>query len=160
MPGMVIDLTETSANVSNFPNGVYEAKVVEAEMTIAQSSGDPMVNLRWEIHHPDLGNAVIRDNLPFNFAEKVKAFWLSANDMTEQEFQQIKSTNPSQLKDVEINPPELIGIEMLVQVGEQEGRDKVTKQPNGKIYKNIVGSWYFPASRTDLLTWDNGDEPF
>lgn len=158
MAGMVIDLTKTQTRISDFPNGRYEAKVIEAEMAIARSSGDPMVKLQWEIHHPDLGNATLRDNLPFNFADKVKAFWLAANDMTEQDFIQAKNENPEELSNVEIDPAHLIGLEMIIEVNEREGTDQ-NGQPNGRMYKQVNGTGYFPASRTDLITWDV-DAPF
>ena len=151
--GMIIDLTKTQTNISTFPDGMYEAKVVKAEMKIAKSSGDPMVDLNWEIHHPELGNAVLRDNLSYNFPDKVKSFWLAANEMTEQDFQQAKAENPNDLENVEINPEEMIGLEMVIQMGEVEG--KTNGQPNGKMYKNVVGSWYFPASRAEsLVMWE------
>lgn len=154
--GMVVDLKNTSTRISEFPAGYYEAKVVKAEMAIAASSGDPMVNLQWEIHHPELGNAVLRDNLPYNFPDKVKSFWLAANEMTEQDFQQAKAEDPDSLE-VEINAPDLVGLEMVIQVGDVEG--KTNGQPNGKMYKNVVGAWYFPASRAgDLVEW--ADTPF
>lgn len=145
----IVDVSNVSANLSQFPSGVYPAQVKEAKLEIAQSSGEPMITLVWEIHHPDLGNATLRDNLPSKFPAKVKAFYQAVSGLTHEEMQ-----DPANHQ-IEIDADELIGTQCLVQVGEREYTNKAGEKRTGK---SVVGAWYFPADRTDLISYE--DTPF
>ena len=149
MAGMVIDVSGVTANLGQFPNGVYEARVTAAKLDIAQSSGEPVIKLEWEIYHPELGNATIRDTLPSKFPAKCKAFYQAVSDLSHEDMQ-----DPSH-QQIELDPDELIGAECLVQLGEREG---TANDGSKRMYKSIVGSWYFPSSRQDLIGYE--DTPF
>ena len=149
MPTMTVDLSNVSGFIGDFPNGIYEARVLDAELTISQSSGEPMINLEWELHDDDLGHATLRDNLPYKFPAKVKAFYMAANNLTHADMQ-----DPAHQK-VELDPDDLQGLQMLIQLGEREGMNKQGETQN---YKTVAGAWYFPADRIDLLRKE--DTPF
>jgi hypothetical protein len=136
-----VDLSKATTFVSNFPNGVYPAKVASAKLDVS-GAGNPMIVVELELYHPELGSGTIRDFLVPSFASKVKAFWQAVTGATNEEMQLPENQN------VEIDPDELVGAELLVQLGEQENAE------DGKTYKSLVGSWYFPASRSDLITFE------
>jgi hypothetical protein len=142
----VVDISKVEASLRDFPNVPVEAKIVSADLDVAKSSGAPIIRLEFEIYHPDVGTTTIRDVLPHNFPAKVRAFWMALNDFTPEQMQ-----NQSK---VEINPLELVGASMIVQLGEREN------PATGKIYKSVVSPWYYPLSRVDVLSLGREERPF
>lgn len=136
MSTMVVDISDVQASIRDFPNHAVEAEVKSAKRGLSQTH-NLKVDLELEIYHPDVGTAIIRDNLPAAFPAKVKAFWMAINDLT--------SEDMAEQTQVEIDPAALVGARLIVQLGEQESKT------NGKIYKTIVAPWYYPTSRTDVL---------
>lgn len=137
----VVDVSGVEGSVRDFPNGPLEATVKEAKLDVAKSSGNQMVVMKLEVYHPSVGTAVITDRLPSAFPAKVKAFWKAVNDFTEEEI----AANPQ----VEIDPPSLIGAQLIVQLGTKENKD------TGATYKDITPPWYYPLSRAAELLGEN-----
>lgn len=139
MPEFVVDISSVQAPIQEFPNGPVEAQVAKAELDVAKSSGNMMLRIEFEIYHPDHGTATLRDFLPVTFPAKVKAFWQALNDLTAEQM--------AEQPEVNIDPDEIVGSQLIIQLGEQEGN-------NGKLYKNVSSPWYYPLSRaTDLLDY-------
>lgn len=143
--GMVIHVADIESSIREFPNGVYEAKVTEAKYDVSKKTNDTMIVLKLEIYHPVHGTASIRDWLPPSFPAKCFAFYLALNDWTRDQVD---------TDDIELpEPPDLVGAEILVQLGEQESKT------DGKMYKTLIGPWYYPLSRAAELL-DTEDDPF
>jgi hypothetical protein len=136
MAGMVFNVSDVPADISSFPNGIYEAVIKEAKTDVADS-GDTFIILTLELYHPTLGTARTWDRFYPNSTWKAKCLWMALMDWSEEEM----VANP----EFELVPEQLKGAQVLVKLGEKEGKkDK-------KIYKNIVPPFYFPTSRIDLL---------
>jgi len=133
---MIVDISNVQASIRDFPNHAVEAKVISAKRGLSQA-GNMKVDLELEIYHPDVGTAVVRDNLPSAFPAKVKAFWMAINNFTQEDM--------ADQEKVEIDPAALVNAQLIVQLGEQESKK------DGKIYKTIVAPWYYPIDRTDVL---------
>lgn len=142
MGTFVVDTSQVQANLGSFPPVPVEAKVLSVKSDVSKKGGSMLV-LELGIYHPDVGEATIKDWLPSSFPAKVKAFWMAINDLTEADM----ASAPV----VEINPPDLIGAQLIVVLGREEGKDPNTGQPNGKVYTKIVSPWYHPISRVELL---------
>lgn len=144
--GMIVDVSNVESNIQEFANGIYEAKVVAAKYDVSKSSNDTMIVLQIEIYHPSYGSAKLRDWLPPSFPAKCLNFFMALNDYSREDV--------AEMVEVEIpEPQELVGAEILIQLGEQENKQ------TGKVYKSIVGPWYYPLSRAGELL--GGDEdPF
>ena len=136
MSSFIVDTSQAESFIGDFPLGPVEATVVSCKSDVSKKGGAMLV-LELELFHESVGKATLKDWLPASFASKVKAFWMAVNDFTHEQM----AANPV----VEINPPDLIGAQLIVQIGEQE--DETTK----KVYKKIVAPWYYPISRLDLL---------
>lgn len=141
MPEFVIDVSDVAAFASDFPDGPVEAEIKKAELKIAQSSGNPMIDLTLEIYHPQFGTAKLFDNLPHAFPRKVKAFWMALNELTEEEVQ----ANPKFAIDVD----SLVGAQLIVNLGTEEHYN----QP-GRMVKKVVNPFYFPITRRDVLSYE------
>jgi hypothetical protein len=150
MPSLTIDLSGATGSIRDFPVGVYEAEVVKAELEVSRNTGNPMITIELEIHHPTMGSTTLRDWLPVSFPSKVKSFWVAAMNYTPQQAAEALSRG----SEVELDPTELIGTQLLVQIGERESTS------DGKTYKGVVAPFYYPASRFDLVNWDNEQRPF
>lgn len=139
MATFVVDVSQVEADIRSFPDGPVEATIKTVTPDVSKK-GNNMLVLEVELYHPAVGSVTTRDWLPSNFPAKVKAFWMAVNDFTEEQI----AADP-QLK---IEPDELKGAQLIVHLGLDE--DKETK----KVYKKIVPPWYYPISRTDLLSTD------
>jgi hypothetical protein len=42
-----------------------------------------------------------------------------------------------------------VGVQLLVNIGEREGRDG-----DGRMFKSVVAPFFFPIDRRDLVKWD------
>jgi hypothetical protein len=148
MSSFVVDLSNVGADIRNFPDGVYEASIKSAKLDVSKRTANTTLAMEIEIYSPVHGTAVLRDWLSPAFEAKVKHFWVALNDLTEEQV----AASPV----VELNPPDLVGAQLLVKLGEQENKE------TGKVYKSLVGPWYYPLSRaTDLLLADEeADKPF
>ena len=140
MATFVVDTSGVESHISEFPVGPIEATVKSAKPDVSKKGGAMLV-LELTIYHPAHGEATIKDWLPQSFPAKVKAFWMAINDFTQEQM----ADNPV----VEINPPDLIGAQLILQLGEQEN------EQDGKTYKRIVAPWYYPISRADLLAGED-----
>jgi len=136
MASFVVDTSKAESFIGDFPLGPTEATVTSVKADISKKGGAMLV-LELQLYHPSVGSATLKDWLPESFPSKVKAFWMAINDFTHEQM----AANPV----VEINPPDLVGAQLIVQIGEQE--DEKEK----KTYKKIVAPWYYPISRVDLL---------
>lgn len=150
MPGLSVNLANVETSAEGFPNGVYSARIMKAELEISKTSGNPMIVVQLEIYHPQLGTASIRDWLVASFPSKMKSFYQAVNNFNAQQLADDLARN----SEPEIDPDELIGAEMLVQIGEKPSQ----MDPN-RMFKNVVAPFYFPISRMDLLAWQEGDVP-
>lgn len=147
MAGTVtFDLSQIEANKSDFPNGPVEATIKEAKATVSKNSGNPQIELLFEIYHPDVGVATIRDWLPFTFPRKVGHFWAAYNNMT---IEEVRAGGA-----IDIDPDELVGATLLLNLGEEEG---TLKSGEKAMFKQIVSPWYFSDTRTDLLPYMQDD---
>lgn len=147
-PTMTVDLSKVGTPIQSFPNGVYHARVDEASLDIAESSGAPIINMQLTIYDEDLGEGQLRDSLPSKFPAKCKAFWQAVNGFSAEDMKRPENSN------VEFDADALVGATLLVQLGEREGTNKKGEKT---MYKQAVGAWYFPESRTDLIGYTNGD---
>jgi len=150
MAGLSVNLANVENRADGFPDGVYSARVKDAKLDVSTNTGNPMIVLQLEIFHPTLGTASIRDWLVASFASKVKAFYQAVNNFSAQEL----ADDIARDSEPELNPTEMIGAEVLVQIG-----DRPSKADPTKIFKNVVAPFYFPISRMDLLTWQEDDLP-
>jgi hypothetical protein len=150
MPSLTIDLSNAGGSIRDFPVGVYEAEVIKADLEVSKGTGNPMITLELEIHHPTMGSTTLRDWLPVSFPSKVKSFWVAAMNYTAQQAAEALSRG----SEVELDPAELVGVQILVQIGEKESTN------DGKMYKGVVPPFYYPVSRNDLVNWDNLERPF
>lgn len=137
MATFVVDTTGVETHISEFPLGPIEATVHSVKADVSKKGGAMLV-LELKLYHPDHGEAIMKDWLPQSFPAKVKAFWMAINDFTQEQM----NANPV----VEINPPDLVGAQLIIQLGEQES------EQDGKTYKRISPPWYYPISRADLLS--------
>lgn len=142
----VVDISSVESNISQFPNGIYPARVRKAELDVAKSSGNPIIRMELAVYSDIYGEATLRDTLPAAFPAKVKAFWQAYNDFTPEEIAQHPEVNIA-------DPADLVGAEFLIQLGEQE--NKATQ----KTYKTVVAPWYYPMSRAMDLLGDVEDSP-
>ena len=140
MSTFVVDTSSVDAFIGDFPLGPAEATVMSAKPDVSKKGGAMLV-LELQLYHASVGSVTIKDWLPSSFPSKVKAFWMAINDFTHEQM----AENPV----VEINPPDLIGAQLIVQIGEQENAE------SGKTYKKIVSPWYYPISRLDLLAGED-----
>lgn len=145
MPSLTINLANVQGNIRSFPDGVYAARVTDAKLDVS-STGNPMIAMELEIHHPTLGSATIRDWLSAGFASKGQAFYQAVSGMTVQQLADQLARNP----DIDIDPDDIIGAELLVNIA-----DKPARNDPSKVYKNVVEPFYFPFSRVDLLAWQD-----
>lgn len=150
MASLTIDLSNAGGSIRDFPVGVYEAEVIKAELEVSKNTGNPMITVELEIHHPTMGSTTLRDWLPMSFPSKVKTFWMAANNFTPQDAAEALAKS----SEVELDPTELVGIQLLVQIGERES------VADGKTYKGVVPPFYYPLSRSDLVNWNNEERPF
>ena len=150
MAGLSVNLANVETRADGFPDGVYSARVLDANLDVSKASGNPMIVLQLEIYHPQLGTATLRDWLVPTFASKVKSFYQAVNNFTAQEL----ADDLARDSEPEIDPDQLKGAEVLVQIGE-----KASQQDPSKMFKNVVAPFYFPLSRMDLLAWQEGDAP-
>jgi len=150
MAGLSVNLADVKTYASEFPNGTYSARILKADLEVSQNTGNPMIVLELEIYHPKLGSATMRDWLVPAFARKMKAFYQAINNFDAQEL----ADSIARDAEPEINPSELVGAEVIVQVGEGTSKTDPTK-----VYKNIVAPFYFPITRMDLLNWQEDDLP-
>lgn len=142
MPTFSVNVSEVKAMRDELPYGTYPGKILEAKLDVTQK-GDPMIVLQLELQHPSLGSVEVRDWLPATFPRKAKALYLALNNWTPAEGAEALAQNP----DIELDPQELVGAELLVQWGLEKGR-------NGKDdFIGVVSPFYFPATRYDLLAW-------
>lgn len=148
MPSLTVDLAGVATDLSQFPNGVYEAQVLSAELEISKSSGNPMVTVEFELHHPTLGTGTIKDWLSPGFKSKIKSFWMAANGFDNQQARDALASG----SEIELDPDEMVGVQLLVCIGEREGRDG-----DGRMFKSVVAPFFFPVSRMDLVKWEDGD---
>lgn len=145
MARFVVDISDVTADIRNFPPGVYEATVENAKPDVSQT-GNPLIRMDLRVYSPKHGEAILKDNLPAAFPAKVKAFWMAYNDWTEEDI--------ADVKEVEIDDvSELNGAQILIQLGDQENKT------NGKTYRTVVSPFYYPISRLDLLDLENENSP-
>ena len=150
MPSLTVDLSGVATDLSTFPTGVYEAQVLTAELEISKTSGNPMITVEFEIHHPDLGTGVIKDWLSPGFKSKIKSFWMAANGFSNEQARDALASGG----EIELDPDEMIGVQLLVNVGEKEGREK-----DGRMFKSVVAPFFFPVTRSDLVRWGDEESP-
>jgi len=131
--------------VNDWPDGYYEARVNSAELDIAKSSGNPIIKLVLELFHPDLGTGIMLDNLPEGFVDKCLAFYLAFNHITRNEYEAAIASDEDPV--VDLDPDEMIGASLIVQIGDNEYE--------GKVRKQTVGGWYYPDDREDLIPYLN-----
>jgi len=143
MSGLSVNLANVETRADAFPNGVYSARITKADLEVSQNTGNPMIVLQLEIYHPTIGTATVRDWLVPSFASKIKAFYQAINNFGAQELADSLARDP----EPELDPDEMVGGELLVQIGDSKPNDK------GMVYKNVVAPFYFPSSRMDLLAW-------
>jgi len=140
---IVFQLSETPTSSFDFPPGAYAARVLEAEARIAQSSGEPMLRLVWEVYHPDYGTAKLFDNVPSKNQWKATNFYAAW----------VGAENPNDLvaqgqREGEVDPAALVGTEFIVHIGTRVAdRGKYM----GQEVRETVPPFYSPISRTDLL---------
>lgn len=133
-----VDLSNLKTPIWQFPNGPIEATIVSAKVDVA-ASGNPKLAIEWEVYHPEVGTATLYDNLPsVGFDAKVAAFWMALNELTPEDIQ----ASPK----IDIDPGGLRGAQMIVQLGEQERKDKP-----GTTRKSVVAPWYYPISKAAEL---------
>ncbi len=148
MPSLTVDISNINPDLSMFPNGVYEAQVLTADLEISKNSGNPMITLQLEFHHPKLGSGVVKDWLSPGFKSKIKSFWMAANGFDhEQAVEALRSGG-----EIDLDPDELVGVQLLINLGEQEGRNDPSR-----MFKTVVAPFFFPVNRKDLLTWQEGE---
>lgn len=150
MPTLSVNLADVPSDLASFPLGVYEAQVLSADLEIAKSSGNPMIVVNFEIHHPDLGTATIKDFLSPGFKSKIKAFWMAANGFTHEQARDALA----QGADIELDPDEMVGTQLLVNIGEKAARDG-----SGRMFKEVAPPFFFPSTRQDLVKWGSEDLP-
>lgn len=142
MPTFSVDVSQVRTRRDELPYGVYPAKILKAELTVS-SKGDPMIVLDLELSHPGLGNVEVKDWIPATYPSKAKALFLAVNGYDQAQGASVIAANPQ----IEFDPQELTGAEILVQWGKEKGR-------NGKEdFLGVVPPFYFPATRYDLLAW-------
>lgn len=146
MPSLTVDLSGVATDLSVFPNGVYEAQVLTAELEISKNSGNPMITVEFEIHHPTIGTGTIKDWLSPGFKSKIKSFWMAANGFTNEQARDALASG----SEIELDPDEMVGVQLLVNIGEREGREN-----DGRMFKSVVAPFFFPVTRSDLVKWDD-----
>lgn len=139
MGTMRVNIGNVPVFASAFDNGPVVGRIIESELTVAASSAEPMINLQWEIFHPDHGTAKLFDRLPSKAAWKCQKFYeaitgLTANELTDDD------------SNIDIDADSLVGAEAILILGEREF--------NGKTYKEPVPPFYAPITRTDLLDYE------
>ncbi len=139
MASLSIDLNNVPNDLNTFPNGNYLAEVIKAEMGVTQK-GDPTLNLRYRIHHPNYGMTELRDGLPSSFPSKIKTFYTS--------FHHIDPQEAGSLGEIEIEENELIGGTIIIALGERQGNNK---EGVSVTYKQVVSPFYYPDDRDDVL---------
>lgn len=68
------DLEDVQSSYEAMPAGNYEARIAEAELTNAKSSGAPMVKVVWEISDGEFAGRKVFDNVVLNVPWKVKQY--------------------------------------------------------------------------------------
>lgn len=150
MSGLSVNLAGVESGLRDFPVGVYPARITKAELDVSKNTGQPMIVVWLEIHHPMLGSGTLRDWLVVTFPAKIKTFYQAVNNYTAQELAEAVNRNP----DIELDPQELVGAELLVQIGEEPSQNDPSK-----LYKKVVSPFFYPVSRSDLLAWMEDDVP-
>ena len=141
----VVDISNIPANIQDFPAGAVEATILSAKMDVSKEKGNPLIRLEWEVYHPAVGTAILKnDTLPSAFPAKVKAFWQALNAFTNEDM--------ADQPEAQIDPDALVGAQLILQIGPKESS-------NGKVYTSVLTPWYYPITRTDVLSYEGADLP-
>lgn len=145
--GLEFNLNEISADISEWPEGIYYARVKKAEMAISKSSNNPMLVIDFELWDETYGSGVVRDWITQGNdfgARKGKALILAINDVTLEESEAFQAENPT----VTLTPQYLMqdgGAELLVNMVKRPSKD------GQRLFANVGGINYAPISQADEL---------
>lgn len=145
------NLNEISDDISDWPEGVYFARVAKAEMSISRS-GNPMLVVDFELWDERRGSGRVRDwilsNNDFGL-RKGKKLILAINDVSPEEEAAFIADN----QNVQLSPQYLMqdgGAELLVNMVKRPGRNK-DGTPSDRMFANVGGIFYAPVSQADEL---------
>lgn len=139
MGSFTVNIKDIKEFASNWPNGPYLAKVLEATVDVAKTPPhNPVIRLKLELYDPVLGTCLLNHNLASAFAAQVRSFYMAYHDLTLEEM--------AGVEEIELEASDLVGAQFIVQLGEKKSKT------DGNTYKQIVSPWFYPVSRhEDLL---------
>jgi hypothetical protein len=141
MAAMTFNLDDVRTPLTNFPEGIYEATVIDAEDGVSKALNNQIVT-QLEITHPEFGVINMKDFLSEKMPSKVAAFIGAVSGMTLNELKEEYGNN------LTVDSATLIGQTCLVVLGSREYTDD---EGNQRITRQIVAPWYYNVARQDLI---------
>lgn len=138
------DLSQIKADIRDFPDGAYYARVVNAEPDVSKTSGNPMLVITFEVSSEEWGQGEIREYLTANNdfgRRKAKVLAAALADVPANQVAEWAKENQT----ITFAARDLIGGELIIHIADQERKE------TGKVYKSIVNPFYSALSEAEEI---------
>lgn len=142
MGTLVFDFKDSREDIRDFPDGWYQATIVESKPT-QSSSGNDQAQLTLEIEHPSVGKARLLDWINPAFEPRAKAFLRAFYGFTPEEFRDAIASGGGSLS---LHPSDLKNGVVLVYLG-------TGVNLKGEPRRETKAPYYAPVSQRELLNW-------